>query len=332
MSERRIGRLFFALALVLAASTVASVATAERLTIATLAPKQSAWGNVFSAWSKAVKKRTDGKLELTFYWNGSQGAGATVVSKLRSGQIDGCTLGADGLGLIHRPVLALQMPGVFTSWASIDRATEALYPEFRQAFEKQGFYLSSIGDVGRARTLSKGKAIRSPADLRNMKPFSPRKGVVAPVVASVLGVTPVRVGIPEILPSLSAGRINVLTAPALAAEQLQWAVHLDHIGSDVAGIAVGAMVMSAARLNALPADVVEMMQRTGKRAGKILRRRVRKMDDEAYQRLSKRMTTVTLTSAERAVWDAKFAEVRRQLGQRVFTSRLVSRIEQLGGI
>ena len=329
---RPLTKLSVSFLLALAILALSGVSAGETLTIATLAPKKSAWGKVFNAWSKAVAKKTDNKLNLSFYWNGAQGDGATVVSKLRSGQLDGATLGATGLAKIHQPVLSLQMPGVFTTWASIDRATTALYPGFAEAFQKEGFYLSSIGDVGRARLMSKGRAIRSPGDLKGMKPFAPRKGVVAPVVASVLGLTPVRTEIPGILPALSAGRINVLTVPALAAEQLQWAPQLDHIGSDVAGIAVGAMVINNKRLNALPKDVLEVMQKTGKKAGQILRKRVRKMDDDAYNRLTKRMTVVTLTGSERGVWQSKFKEVRRQLGQRVFTPALVKKIEGFAGL
>lgn len=312
--------------------SVAAAASAEELTIATLAPKQSAWGKVFNAWSKAVKKKTDGKLELSFYWNGSQGDDGAVLSKIKSGQLDGATLGAEALGEIHRPVLALQLPGVFTTWQSIDRATEALYPEFRDAFDKQGFFLSSIGDVGRARLLSKGRAIRTPDDLKGMKPFSPRKSVVAPVVVSVFGLTPVRLGIPEILPALTTGRIDVLIAPALAAEQLQWAPYLDHIGDDVSGIGIGAMVLNNKKLKSLPGDVVEVMRSTGKKAGAILRRNVRELDDDAYERLSEKMTVVKLDDKQREPWKAKFAEVRKRLAQREFEPALVKRIEELGGI
>ena len=38
-----------------------------------------------------------------------------------------------------------------TVQAGIDRATKALYPDLQKRFDKKGFYLSSIGDVGRAR-------------------------------------------------------------------------------------------------------------------------------------------------------------------------------------
>ncbi|HHH28360.1 MAG TPA: hypothetical protein ENK57_08455 [Polyangiaceae bacterium] len=301
----------------------------DELKIATLAPKSSAWGKVFSAWSKAVDKKTKGKLKLKFYWNGAQGTDATLVGKLRSGQIDGATLGAEGLGEIHRPALALQLPGLFRTWKGIDEATAALYPELAKGFEKEGFYLSSIGDLGRARTMSKGRAIRSPTDLRGMKPFAPRGGVIAPVIASVLGLTPVRIGVPELLPALSAGRVNVVTAPAIAAEQLQWSPHFDHIGADVAGIGIGAMVLNAQRLERIPGDVIEVMRKTGKKAGALLRKRVRKMDDDAYARLSKRMTVVKLSDAERKVWDEAFADVRRRLAQGTFTPALVSRLEKL---
>jgi TRAP-type C4-dicarboxylate transport system substrate-binding protein len=302
-----------------------SAQAGDSLTIATLAPQKSAWGKVFSAWAGAVHKKTNGRLELRFYWNGAQGDETTLVAKLRSGQIDGCTLGASGLGEIHQPALALQLPGLFRSWKDIDRATA----ELRQGFDQRGFHLSSIGDVGRARTLSKGRAIRTPEDLKGMKPFSPRTGVIAPVLSSVLGITPVRLGLPELLPALSAGRVNVIVAPALATEQLQWAPHLDHVGADVAGIGVGAMVLSKKAVDRLPGDAREVMRKTGDKAGAMLRERVRKMDDEAYQRLARRMTVVRLTPAEIARWDQVFAEVRRRLAQRTFSPALVRRLEEL---
>ncbi|MCA9617573.1 MAG: TRAP transporter substrate-binding protein DctP [Myxococcales bacterium] len=319
------------LSVLLLALTLTSAASAERLEIATLAPKKSAWGKVFSAWAQAVNKKTDGKLELRFYWGAVQGTDSAVVAKLRSGQLDGATLGAEGLGEIHRPALALQLPGLFRTWQGIDRATAALYPELAKGFDAEGFFLSSIGDVGRARTLSKGKAVRSPDDLKGMKPFAPITGVIAPVLASELALTPVRLRLPELLPALSSGRVNVISAPALAVEQLQWAPHLDHVGEDVAGIGVGAMVLSKKRLAGIPSDVLDVMRSTGKKAGSLLRERVRKMDDDAFERLRAKMTVVKLSDAERKVWDGVFKKVRQRLGQSAFTPELVKRLEALGG-
>jgi len=315
---------------VVAATTLLSWSTAARadtITIGTVAPKNSLWGKVFGAWSKAVKKKTNGRLELKFYWNATQGDETTTVAKIRSGQLDGATLGAGGLGKIYKPALALQLPGLATTWEAVDRVNTAVYPELRTAFDKEGFYLSSIGDVGRSRTLSRGRAIRTPRDIVGMKPASPRRGVIAPVLFSVLGATPVHTSLPELLPALSSGRINVMVVPALAAEQLQWAPHFDHVAADVSGIAVGAMVLSKKRLEQQPEDVLEVMRKTGAKAGKILRKRIRKEDDAAYQRLSKKMTVVKLTATERAAWEKVGQEVRRRLSQSTFPADLVKRLE-----
>ncbi len=319
-----------ALLLIVSTLLVASMASAgDKLTIATLAPRSSLWGKVFRAWAKAVKKKTNGQLRLRFYWNGGQGGETTVVAKMRSGQLDGATLGAGGLGKIHKAVLALQLPGLFTTWRSIDRARDSVFKEFWTAFDKKGFFLSSIGDVGRVRTFSKGRAIRKPADLRGMKPAGPRRGLIAPAFAAALGITLVPTSVVELLSALSTGRVNVISAPSLAAEQLQWTPHFDHVGADVSGIAIGAMVFSKKRLQAQPKDVLEVMRKTGKKAGKLLRARIRKLDDQAFARQKKKMTLVTLSSSERQNWAAIFKRTRKKLAQGTFSPALVRRLEAL---
>jgi len=307
-------------------------ARAETLSIGTLAPKHSLWGKVFRAWSKAVKKRTGGALVLKLYWNGQQGDEATMVAKLRTGQLDGAALSASGLSHIHRPLLALQLPGLFRQWQTVDRASEALYPSFREAFDQKGFFLSSIGAMGRARTFSKGRPIRTPADLKTMKTVRLQSSVVDPALAAIIEVHTVPLTVAEILPALSVGRINVIAVPPLIAEQMQWAPHFDYIGADVVGIGIGALVLSKSRLAAVPEDQLKILAKTGLKAGKMLRQRVRRQDDAAYKRLRGRLTVVQLTRAERRRWEQLATKVRRRLAQGTFSPQLVRRLEQLAGI
>ena len=269
---------------------------------------------------------------LKFYYNGQQGDEATMVAKLRAGQLDGAALSAAGLSRIHRPLLALQMPGLFRQYKTVDRASTALYPSFREAFDKKGFFLSSLGAMGRARTFSKGRPIRTPADLKTMKTVRLRSSVVDPALAAIIKVHTVPLTVAEILPALSVGRINVLTVPPLIAEQMQWAPHLEYIGADVVGIGIGAMVLSKTRLEAVPEDHLKILTKTGLKAGKMLRKRVRKQDDAAYQRLRGRMKVVKLTHAERRHWEKLATKIRRRLAQGTFSPQLVRRLEQLAGI
>jgi TRAP-type C4-dicarboxylate transport system substrate-binding protein len=316
----------------LAGVTVADQANAdEEVTIGTLAPRKSPWGNVFSAWERAVFKKTDKKLKVKFYYNGQQGDEKAMVGKIRAGQLDGAATTSVGLSAIYKDVLVMQMPGLFTDWKSLDKARDAMMGDFQKGMKKNGFILLGTGDVGLARTMSKGKEIRSPADLKKMKVYAWSDDIIAPKTASVVGYTPVLSTVPGLLPALSSGRINVITVPALAATQLQWWSHLDHVSDDVAGVGIGGLVFSQKRLDALPGDLREVLVDTGKKAGEILTKNIRKEDDKAYEQVKGRMKVVKLNPMEKARWKSTFKKIRRRLAQGTFASSLVDKVEGLAG-
>src|ERR1043165_8585168 len=82
----------------------------QSLQIATLAPKNSPWGKVFRAWSKAVATKTSGDVQINWLWNGIAGSERSVVGKIRTGQIAGGAVTAVGLSTAYKPIVALQMP------------------------------------------------------------------------------------------------------------------------------------------------------------------------------------------------------------------------------
>jgi TRAP-type C4-dicarboxylate transport system substrate-binding protein len=132
-----------------------------------------------------------------------------------------------------------------------------------------------------------------------------------------------------VLPQLNTGAVNIVVAPALAAEQLQWASKLDHIVSNTSGFAIGALVMSTKSLDALPADLRQIVTDTGKVAAAALTTRIRNEDAAAFTRMKGKMTVVTLTGEEEAKWDSLFKQVRARLAQGTFSPELVSKLEGL---
>jgi TRAP-type C4-dicarboxylate transport system substrate-binding protein len=295
-------------AAMLAASfvTVGTAGIAEAkstVKLATLAPARSPWGKVFTAWAEAVAKRTNNEVEVVWLWNGVAGPEENVVGKIRSGQITGAAVTAVGLSAIHKPIVALQMPGAFRSWAEMDKARDALKGQFDKAMNAEGFYVSGWGDVGIARTMSRGFAIAVPADVRGKTPAHLRDDIIAPKVYEVIGgVTAKPASVTELLPMLNSGAINVMTTPSLAAEQLQWSSRLDHINTGVVGFGVGASVLSEKELQKLSPEHRKVMEETGDVATKALTGRIRKADDEAFERLQKKMTVHKQTPAERDAW------------------------------
>jgi TRAP-type transport system periplasmic protein len=328
MLRRAAMKLLGALALLAGVGLPSSSNAGEVIKIGTLAPKASPWGQVFSIWEKAVKEKSGGKVELQFFYNGQQGDEGAMVGKMKAGQLDGAAVTAVGLSKIYKPILALQLPGLFTTWAKLDVARDALKGEFEKGVKDAGFALVGWGDVGAVHLMSKGFQIKVPEDFKGKKPHVWRDDLIQPTLYQVIGgITPVPLNIPEVLPQLNTGAVDIVIAPALAAEQLQWSSKLDTIGSDVSALAIGALVLSSKRVEALPEDLRAIIMDTGKIAATALTARIRKEDDAAYGRLKGKMTVVTLSGGEQAKWQEIFKQVRQRLAQGTFSPDLVSKLE-----
>jgi TRAP-type C4-dicarboxylate transport system substrate-binding protein len=283
---------------------MASAADKPLVKLATLAPAKSPWGKVFTAWKDKVAKETNGAVDVQWLWNGTAGPESSMVGKIKSGQITGAAITAVGLSAIHKPIVALQMPGAFKTWGELDKAREALRPDFDKAIAAEGFYVSGWGDVGIAHTMSNGFEIVHPEDLKGKSPAVIAQDIIGPKVYETIGgITPKPADVIEILPLLNAKSLNVLAAPSLAAEQLQWASQLDHINTGIVSFGVGATVLSDKELQKLTPEQRDIMQKTGTQAAKALTVIIREQDKQAYERFLKKMTVHTQTEAEAAEWE-----------------------------
>lgn len=299
------------------------------LKMGSLAPRESPWGLVLRAWAKAVKEKTGGEVTLEFYWNGTQGDELAQVSKMKTGQLDGAVVSAVGLGGVVNDVNALQLPGVFPDWATLDKVRDALTPEFDKAFRAAGFELIGWGDVGLDRFQSKGYPVRLPSDLKGKRPWIWRDDPILPPVFAIIGVTPVPTSAAEALPELSTGNVNAMSISALGSEQLQWSARLDHLSLLVIAPNIGGVLMSKAKLDALAPAQRAVVLETGRITCKALTERIRKEDDAALERARKRMTIIEPTAEEKAAWAKVFAQARERLAKGTFGPALVKRIEDL---
>ncbi|MBX3226100.1 MAG: TRAP transporter substrate-binding protein DctP [Labilithrix sp.] len=312
-------RMFVVLAIAMATLgfSRSAMADAKEVKLGTLAPKDSAWGKVFGAWAKAVEEESSGSLKLTWFYNGSQGDELAMVGKMRSKQLDGAAITATGLAQVWPHIVALQMPGLFPSWAKLDAAREKMAPTFKTEFEKQGFVILGTGDVGAAHLMSRGVAIRTPDDLKKAHPFYISGDNIGQKFLETVGVpAPKALSVPAILPAVSArgeGSIDVINSPSIAAEQLGWAPHMDHVNENISGFGIGALVMQKEAFEGLGADAKAVLARTGKNTGQLLTQRIRGIDGAAFDRFKANKTVVKLNATEEAAWAAIFSKVRASL-------------------
>lgn len=317
------------LSLSLLVSFVVNAAEPVQLSLGTAVPRESPWGQVLRVWQKAVKEKTKGEVTIEIFWNATQGDEAAQMAKVKTGQLDGAVVTAVGLGVIDPDVNVLQVPGVYKDWAQLDKVRDVLKPRFEKSFRAAGVELVGWGDVGLDRFMSKGYAVKTPADLKGKRAWVWRDDPILPPLFQVTQTVMVPTGLAEVIPELSTGNVSLLSVSALAAEQMQWASKLDHFTRGVVAPNIGGMVLSKAKLDALSPTSREVVLETGRVAAKALTDRIRGEDAKALERLEKRMTVVELSAEDVKAWDAVFKEARVRLGKGTFSPKLLDEVEQL---
>ena len=306
-----------------------AVGAVRSLSVATLAPVGSTWMRTLEAWSRDLRRRTGGTLSLRIYPNGVQGDEGEVVRKIRSGRLDGGALTAVGLGLIHRPVLVLQAPGLFADDAALDRTRDALATDFDAAFSQAGFALVGWGDAGTDRVFS-NRAVRSPDDLAGTRLFLWNDDLLSPTLYEELHVRGVPMGLPEVLTSLQTRLVDTVIAPPIAVASLQWAAYVTHMTDMRMATEIGALVFGRAQVESLSPEQRAVLRETAAQYCGLLVRNVRRDDDGAVAPMRNRGLTVdTVTPAERQRWDAAFARTRTRLAGVLADAAFIQRVQHL---
>lgn len=302
-------------------------ATATRtLSIATLAPPGSTWMNVFEAWNREVRRRSNKALQLRFYAGGVQGDEAEVIRKIRTGRLDGGAVTAVGLSQIHRPALVFQMPGMFRGYAQLDAARTALNPEMDAAFRNAGFQLMGWADVGITRIFS-NTPVRTPQEFAATRPWRWRDDLVMPALFQVIGANPVSLQVPEVLGALQTNRINSLITAPVSCVALQWSSRVTHMTDMPVSVTIGATVFGASQFNSLPPDQQQILRETGAQFHALARRNLRNDEQRALASFPQRnITVVPVDANQQAQWNQVFAQTRQRLTGQIADAAFINRV------
>ena len=121
-----------------------------KLKIGTPAAPDSPWGQVFKTWKKAVEAKTNNAVSFDFFFNSTQGTEATMVDKMKAGQLDGAAITSTGLGKIDKRLNAIQVPGVIRSWKAVDAVRTAIQTDYNKFLTDKKFTPIAWADVGQA--------------------------------------------------------------------------------------------------------------------------------------------------------------------------------------
>ena len=320
---------FLAAAFLCSAPALAEAQTVLKL--ATLAPAGSSWMKVFQRAGKEIAKKTGGQVKLKIYGGGSQGDEKVVVEKMRAGQVHAAAITAVGLAEIAPEVLILQAPGLITDYKTLDKVRVKLQPRFEATFAKSGFELLGWGDVGIVYFYS-AQQIRGPADLKKARLWVWNADPISREVARAAGVTPVPLGVPDVLPSLNTGHIDTFYTSPLACLSLQWFTKVKYRNTLPLAVGIGAVVMSKSVLDTLSPEHLEIVRASiGKWAGALVKK-ARSDNTKSTSILQQRgIIDVELSPAGKREWEALSVKVQDALVGKVYPKALLDQARKLAG-
>lgn len=280
-------------ALALGFATTARADNTE-LRIATLAPSGSPWMSVLDKAAQEIKEKTAGRVTLKYFEGGQQGDERDAIRKIKLGQLDGAAVTSIGLAMVDESIRVLELPMMFSSAEEVDYVADKMWPYFQKKFEKKGFKLNDRGEVGWIYFLSKSK-VESLGDLKGQKIWMWGDDQLVGAMFKKLALNGVPLGVPEVDPALTTGKIGACYGSPVAAVALQWYTKIKFMTSMPMSFAIGATVVSLDALKKLSADDQKAVEEIGKANAKKLRKVIRKANEDAKGTMTKKGVTVVTT-------------------------------------
>ena len=207
---------------------VATMAEAQRLKIATLAPNGTPGSQIMQAAAAKIKAATDGRVTIKIYGGGVMGNDVQVIRKIRSGQLQGAAVGTGALARFYGGLELYNLPMVFSDYDEVDYIRNQFDEQIRQGLEEAGFVTFGFAEIGFAYAMSKHR-ISSVDDARQQKVWVPTDDRSALRALQAFGIAPIPLGLVDVLLALQSGTINAVPSPAHATIFLRWHTQVKYL-------------------------------------------------------------------------------------------------------
>jgi TRAP-type C4-dicarboxylate transport system substrate-binding protein len=299
--------------LVLAIGVSAVSVDAATIKIATVVPDGTAWMREMRAAGDAIKTKTDGRVEIKYYPGGVMGDSATVLRKIKIGQLQGGAFTGGEASIITRDAQIYSLPFMFRNEAEIDKVRAKLDPLLKQEFAAQGFSLLGITGGGFAYLMST-RDLKTRDDLKAAKVWVPQGDKIDELAFKAGGVTPIPLPLADVYTGLQTGLVDTAANTPSGAIAFQWHTKLKHMVDLPLTYVVGEFVVDKKAIDALSAAD----QKTADdefRAGFARLEKINRSDNAAARDALKQqgISINPVDAADRKSWEAIGSEVFKQL-------------------
>ena len=270
--------------------------------VATLSPDGSFWMKTMREAGKEVEVATDNRVKFKWYPGGVMGDDKAVLRKMRVGQLQGAALPMGELLSFYPDSQAYGIPFLFNSYEEVDYVRSQLDDSLITGFAEGGMEVLGIAEGGFGYFLT-AEPVRVPADLQQQKVWVPQNDVVSARLAQSIGVTPIPLTLPDVLPGLQTGLVNTVAVSPMGAIVLQWHTRVAHITDIPLMYFCGVISLTGKSFNKLSADDQAVVKAVFGKAFKLIDERNRMDNVKAFEALTNQgVETVVLTEAERDAW------------------------------
>jgi TRAP-type C4-dicarboxylate transport system substrate-binding protein len=312
--------LFISMTLVALLVALAGTAAGKvEVRVATLAHAGSSQMKLRAAAATEINKQTEGRATFKYYARGAYGEEREMVRKMNLGHLDGAELSSVGLALIDGGIRVLELPRMFATVEEFDYVAEKMWPIFQKRFEQKGYTLGGRGAVGWSHVMSKSE-MRSVADLKTAKIWLRSDDGVTSALYKRLGVSGVSLGLFEVEPNLTTGRINAFYGSPLMALELNWSTKIKYMTSLPVAYGVSAMVTTQDAVKKMSATDQRLVSQVTLDLSAKLRSAVRADNERARAQMQRSGVAMTDSTADFiAALDKAAKEVWSDLTGKMFS-------------
>ena len=306
----------------------ASVEAREQYVIklATLAPEGSLWMNIFHKINGEIKRKTDGRVKLKAYPGGVLGEDRDMLRKIRIGQIHAGGFTGMGLGLINGDIFVMEIPFLFQNYGEVDYVLARMNDHFRRGFEEKGYVLLGWSEIGFVYLLS-NVPVTSVKDIKGAKVWLWEGDPIASPVLRKAGVTPIPLGIPDVLMALQTNLVDVVYASPLGAIALQWFTKVKYMTDLPLAYSLGGVLVSKRIFGKIPLNLQEIVKEVFQYHSSFLNVRTRSDNEEAIRVMAKQGIKIVTPTAEGTEQFKQISlEAIDELGSKVFSKDVLAEV------
>jgi len=275
----------------------ASAAFPQTLKIATLPPDGTAWMKELRKVAGAIEQKTAGRVQFKFYPGGVMGNDASVLRKIRIGQLQGGGVASGALAAIYPDSQTYGLPMLFHSYDEVDYVRARMDAVLENGLEGKGLVAFGIAESGFAYLMS-NRPIRSLPDLEGLKVWVPEGDPISRTFFEMAGRSPIPLPVADVLTGLQTGLIETVGTPPIGAIALQWHTALKYLTETPVMYTYGMLLVDRRTFSSLSATDQSIVRQTLEGGIARLNKQNRSDNNSAKQALKNQGIVFVQPSAE----------------------------------